>query len=220
MKLLIEEVLRLQPAWTHVNSPEMHRRGQLIRHEMSAWLRTNREALARRMGSFGLDLEFEGRDGTGPKSEIPWVRYYSAMRSPNAHQGWYCVYLFSGNGNRAYLCLAHGSTRYQNGEFRPRPPAELARLIAWARSLTVPLVSRAGASDRISLESKGELGRAYELGTVLAIEYLATTVPEDEELLADASLFAELLAAIYNAEELEAVARCGGFRDTRCSRTV
>lgn len=85
MKAMMQEVLGLQPEWTHVNTPAMQRRDQLIRREMCTWLRDKRDAIASRMGPSGVDLEFEGRDGTSPKSEIPWVRCYSEARSPKAH---------------------------------------------------------------------------------------------------------------------------------------
>ena len=45
----------------------MQRRGQLIRHEIPAWLNEHLPALAATMGPSGGDLEVEGRDGTGPK---------------------------------------------------------------------------------------------------------------------------------------------------------
>src|SRR5689334_21713885 len=105
MKVLIEEVLRLQPEWTHLNTPAMQRRGQLIRREIRDWLAGRKDQISRRMGRSGRDVEVEGRDGTGSKSEIPWVRFYSEARSPKAHQGWYCVYLFSATGANGYLCL-------------------------------------------------------------------------------------------------------------------
>jgi hypothetical protein len=87
MKELIEETLLLQPVWTHRNTPDMQKRGTLIRDEIPKWLAGHRAALSAAMGPSEDDLEIEGRDGTGPKSEIPWVRVHSARRSPSAHEG-------------------------------------------------------------------------------------------------------------------------------------
>lgn len=203
MKPLLEEVLRLQPAWTHINTPDMQRRGQLIRSEIPAWLEPHLPALSAAMGPCGHDLELEGRDGTGPKSEIPWVRFYSMSRSPSAHEGWYCVYLFRATGTGAYLCLGHGSTRYENGEFKPRSAPELTGLIHWARGvLGTNVDAAAGISTEISLEARGELGRAYELGTVCSVLYDVGAVPDADDLLRDAIKFASLLSKLYDAEDL------------------
>jgi len=147
-------------------------------------------------------LEFEGRDGTGPKSEVPWLRFYSEARSPKAHQGWYCVYLFSATGSNAYLCLAHGSTRYENDEFRPRKPEELAELVQWARNHLGADAMSGRQSTEINLEAKGSLGPAYENETVCAVQYEALAIQEESVLLQDVLRFAELLTRLYDAEDL------------------
>ena len=85
-------------------------------------------------------MDFEGRDGTGRKTLIPWVRFYSEARSRSAQNGWYCVYLFDAPGTGVYLELGHGSTTLEGGEFRPRPPEELAKLVAWGREALKPVI--------------------------------------------------------------------------------
>ncbi|MEU7006771.1 DUF3578 domain-containing protein [Streptomyces sp. NPDC046332] len=55
-------------------------------------------------------LGIEGPDGTGLKTEVPWVRVYDPAMSPSATTGWYAVYLFSGTGDRVYLFLNQGTT--------------------------------------------------------------------------------------------------------------
>lgn len=203
MKPLIEEVLRLQPVWTHINTPDMQRRGELIRREIPAWLKGHQQKISASMGSTASDLEVEGRDGTGPKSEIPWVRFYSAARSPSAHEGWYCVYLFRATGTGAYLCLGHGSTRYESGEFKPRLPHELAELVKWARDLLHADIDAGGRiSTDISLEAKGNLGPSYERGTAYSVFYPAGAVPDANVLSEDIVRFGKLLAKLYNTEDL------------------
>ena len=112
----------------------MNRRGVLIRGEIPSALRATVDHLAKAMGPSGDDLCFEGRDATGPKSEIPWVRMYSRSRSPNAREGWYVVFLFAGDGSGFYLSLGHGSTTWENEQYKPRSAVELAGLVKWARA--------------------------------------------------------------------------------------
>src|SRR5689334_21034250 len=100
MKALIEEILLLQGSFSHTNTPDMERRGVLVRRELRSWLEERRQVLEEAVLPNVTDLAFEGRDGTGRKTEIPWLRIYSASRSPAATEGWYVVYLFSAEGDR------------------------------------------------------------------------------------------------------------------------
>jgi hypothetical protein len=83
---LIEEVLLLQPDWSSLNTDDMARRGLIVRQEIPRWLRDVSGSLAQSVGWAEGDLAFEGRDGTGPKTEIPWTRLYSAERKPVGHE--------------------------------------------------------------------------------------------------------------------------------------
>lgn len=181
----------------------MQRRGELIRSELPVQIKPNIPSIALQMGPTGLDLGVDGRDGTGQKNEIPWVRLFSRSRSPSAQEGWYCVYLFCADGSGAYLSLGHGSTRYEDGEFKPRPPSELAKLLDWARAvLDEKLANVAGLSPAISLKAKGRLGKGYEPATVCSIFYPTGSVPADELLVQDLTAFAALLSDLYNQEDL------------------
>jgi MrcB-like, N-terminal domain len=127
------EVIGLQREYSSDNSVAMQRRGDLVRRLIPRELEAASPRLRSALGSHGDDLDFQGRDGTGRKTLIPWVRYFSTSRSPSAQKGWYCVYLFDAIGSGVYLELGHGSTTLVEGEYRPRPPEELARLVAWTR---------------------------------------------------------------------------------------
>src|SRR5258706_953770 len=143
-------ILELQSHWSDANTPAMEERGYLIRHSIPDWLEAFRDQLASAIHPFGADLTFEGRDGTGRKTQIPWVRYASLGHSPTATEGWYCVYLFEASGSRVYLALLHGATRWENGEFRPRSDAELHTLVAWARKrLATQIVPKMGESIQL-----------------------------------------------------------------------
>ncbi|RZT07457.1 uncharacterized protein DUF3578 [Kribbella sp. VKM Ac-2569] len=203
MRSEFEEVLSLQPRWSSQNTPEMKRRGQLIRSDIA--LRIKGELPSLNEQSARSDLAVEGRDGTGLKSMVPWVRIYSPTRSPTATRGWYLVYLFSGDGDRVYLSLNQGTTVWGNGEFRQRPPYELGARVKWARDVLDDL----GVDDErvvhdIDLGTNStELARGYELGNVVALEYRRGQLPSDGTLLADLKATVRWLGETYRRETVE-----------------
>ena len=201
MQLLAQEVLELQSSWTAQNTPQMQRRGVIIRREIPSWLNEYMGIFKSEMGVAGADLAIEGRDATGPKAQIPWVRVYSDSRSPNAQTGWYCVYLFRADGAGMYLSLAHGATKWENGEFKPRSFEELSKYVNWARSvLQIELNSLSNLSKSIELRGTTKLGPAYAQGSAASIFY--PVVPSETKLIADLKTFSGLLAKLYNQEDL------------------
>ena len=199
MREVLERVAQLQPQWSHKNTPEMQERGQLIRHTGPDWLRGFSAELADAIGIPLEDLIIEGRDGTGPKTEVPWFRYGSRVRSPSATIGWYCVYLFSTDGSTIYLSLGRGSTEWNGIEFKPRDHDELRTQAAWARSAAGG--TPADMADTIDLQSRrSNLGPSYEAGTVFALEYGADSIPGSAQLRADAIRVGRLLGTLYEAE--------------------
>lgn len=198
----LEEVLLLQTEWTHVNTDAMARRGQLVRHDVAGWMRSQVPALQAVVPPSVDDLAAEGRDGTGRKTEIPWARVYSASRSPAATDGWYVVYLFSAEGDSVYLSLNQGTTRWEDGEFRSRPVAELQARVAWARGvLATGLAARPDLHEAIDLQTDRRLGTGYEVGNVTAIEYRLDTIPDERQLAQDLRFLAGLLGKLYAAED-------------------
>ena len=148
------------------------------------------------------DLLLEGRDGTGPKTEVPWFRFSSESHSPSATIGWYCVYLFDTQGENAYLCLSHGSTDWEGGNFIPRPLDELRAHAEWARTvLAVKRLKRTDIIENIELFSRRSgLGPAYEASTALAVKYPQNGIPDDAQLKDDVLFFASLLGDVYRRE--------------------
>lgn len=196
------KVMALQPSWTDKNTPEMQARGTLIRSDIPAWLRSHQSELAHALGSSGSDLMIEGRDGTGRKTEIPWVRFCSGSHSPSATEGWYCVYLFESKGEALYLCLIHAATRFLDGEFKPRSDDELLNLVTWARNrLHDQVQGNPRIVEAIELNGSTKLGPSYERSTALAIRYTVDELPSNETLLADAIAFAGLLGVIYDSQD-------------------
>jgi hypothetical protein len=196
---VIEQVLRLQPDFKAKESPAMTERGRLVKRELAGRLKGELPALAvgaaARLGS----LAVEARDGTGLFSEIPWARVYSPDRSPSATDGWYVVYLFSGFGERAYLCLMQGTSDWRNSAFKTRPLPELRARSAWARqALADTLAGRGDLVERIELTARGnKLAPGYEAGTVVAFAYERGSVPDDDVLKKDLGFLLAALAELY-----------------------
>lgn len=201
---MIEEVLLLQPDWSSRKTPEMDRRGQLVRNGIPDWLRRHLLDLQDRATWPEEDLSFEGRDGTGLKTEIPWVRLYSKAKSVSATNGWYIVFLFSAIGDRCYLSLCHGATRWDGGEFKPRPEEEMAALMAWGRSKLGAELNLPRLTSGIALDARrSELGHSYEIGTLGAFEYDLDRVPDDDQLLEDLRALLGPLSLLYAAESVD-----------------
>jgi MrcB-like, N-terminal domain/Domain of unknown function (DUF3883) len=121
---------------------------------------------------------------------------------PSAQRGWYCVYLFDAAGTGVYLELGHGSTTFTEGEYRPRPPEELARLVGWGRQVLAPVIQSNPQLGQPMVLQGGELGDAYERSVVLVKWYPVDSLPSDEVLFDDAVVFAEYLKRIYDAQAL------------------
>ncbi len=148
-------------------------------------------------------LAIEGRDGTGLKTEVPWVRVCDPTMSPSATTGWYVVYLFSGTGDRVYLSLNQGTTVWTGGDFKARKVGDLRARVGWARPLlTEQMASRTDLCDEIRLDARTPLGRGYEPGNVVAIEYSREALPPQERLLTDLGYMLSLLQTVYAAERL------------------
>jgi hypothetical protein len=199
---LLSEVLGLQQVWQAKNTSEMQRRGFVVRTEIRDWLREHAEALAAAMEIPLDDVGVEGKDGAGQRSEIAWTRVYSKSRTPRATDGWYIVYLFSGDGERVYLSLMQGTTQWIAGELKPREPAALKKRIAWARPLIKQVASeRADLLSEIRLNARTKLGRGYEPGNVVAIEYQRGAIPNSDVLSEDLLFMARLLGRLYKATD-------------------
>ncbi|MCZ7434862.1 DUF3578 domain-containing protein [Micromonospora sp. WMMC241] len=203
MRDLLKEILRFQPDWTWRNTPAMEQRGLLVRREAAAWLHEHLPELSGLVLPAIDDLKVEGRDGTGRKTEIPWVRVHSASRSPSATEGWYVVYLFSADGEVVYLSLNQGTTRWENGVFRPRPPHELQARVDWARHLLAgDFAATPKLAEKISLKARSsDLGSGYERGNVAAFPYPVDALPSEDVLEADLRFLVSVLGKLYVAAD-------------------
>ncbi|MBO0135333.1 MULTISPECIES: MrcB family domain-containing protein [unclassified Vibrio] len=200
---IIEEICSLQPLWSSDNTPHMKRRGELIRGEFTEFIKSLKPEISEAMGQEYTDISFEGKDGVGRKTDVPWSRFYSKSRSKSATQGWYVVYLFPTSGNGVYVCLAHGSSRLENGSFVPRSNAELKQLTDWGSAVIADsIASRSDIVTTINLESKLKLAQSYEKSVIAAKYYDLANLPSLDDLTRDACLFAGLLSQLYFGEDM------------------
>ena len=201
---LINWVLELQHSWSNENTPQMQERGQLIRKELPLAVK----ALLPEPGSLPFTPEVEGRDATGKKSRVPWVRIYSKSHSPSAMKGWYVVFLFAADGSRAYLTLGSGTSTMESGTFKLQPQEVLQARIAWAREK----LSNADTSDLITaidLADAGNLGPQYERGTVYAYQFDAGQDHDEDQIAERLQHLLTLLTELYADDETDDEATAG-----------
>jgi len=204
MRDLAQEICSLQTDWQGDNTPEMQRRGAIIRHDIPRWITTVIPKISSQLGVVGADLISDGRDGTGQKTETPWVRLASQSRSPSAQVGWYLVYLFEAIGRGLYLALAHGSTDFVDGAYKPKSPDEISSFMAWATGhLKTEINNYPEFAEKIQLNARrSPLGAAYESTTLLAKWYDINALPTDTKFAEDLQLFARFLKRLYQADDL------------------
>ncbi|MFE1399232.1 MrcB family domain-containing protein [Nocardiopsis dassonvillei] len=197
------EILDLQKQWSAKNTEAMKSRGVLVRNTLPDRLRQHTAALAAALGVPESEVGVEGRDGTGLKTEVPWTRVYLPQRSSSATNGWYLVYLFSAQGERVYLSLIQGTSRWTGADFAPRSPEELAKRVAWARPLLKEMLSgRDDLVEDIDLQAtKSKVARGYAAGSVIAIEYDRHAMPHETILVEDLLFMARLLRAVHQGED-------------------
>ena len=180
----IERVLALQHSYSSENTQSMQERGLLVRTDLP-------EALRGKVGDFAV----EGRDATGLKSRVPWVRIFDPDCSPSATSGYYAVFLFSADGCRAVLSLNQGTTNVVNGSFPAKPPEQISELKNQARALLGARLD--GLEQTIDLADSGKLGAGYERGHIAGWSYDAGEIPSDDMLLQDLGLALDALRVLY-----------------------
>jgi MrcB-like, N-terminal domain/Domain of unknown function (DUF3883) len=201
---LFERIFALQDVYTHENSPAMQERGILIRSNIPDLLKAKLSNLRRNSGI--KDLSIEGSDGTGLKSEVPWIRLYSPNQSKSAQDGWYVVFLFHANGEGVSLTLQHASTQNlsmnRGADFRPRTSEQIRELMLWAsKQIPNDSFNRIGLKRSFSLGARGRVGRSYEETNVCGFSYLKNFVPSDDEVFGDVVFLLKLLKVLYLASE-------------------
>jgi hypothetical protein len=202
---VVRRICELQPKWTSKNTPEMKERGVLVRKDLVQALRIHEVQFKEALGRYSYDWDMYGRDGSGPKSEAPWVRVYSERMSPTATEGFYMVIHFAADGSAVFVTVGHGSNNWQpDGSLSPYRRNELAAIVARGRKiLNDTYGSMAPFLDEISLGAKNAGPENFERATVCA-----KRVPIDQltdDLFVDYVVRAlEMLSVIYEAVALGA----------------
>jgi hypothetical protein len=193
----IQEVLNLQKMWAFKNTPEMERRGILVRQELAESLRHLSGKISSRIGISSEDLLVQGRDGLGNKTEIPWTRFGSKLLTPKATDGWYVVLLFAADGSACWLSLSQGSTTWDGQMFKSK---DAALLLTQANDLRVALRDYPQGWDKpLDLRAQRTvLGEAYEACTALAVPYFDGEVPTEEQIIEDVLTISGLLGRTYS----------------------
>lgn len=177
----------------------MSERGLLIRNAVPAWLNSHAPDLSQ---ALAIDDFFaEGRDGTGRKTRVPWVRFGSRTQSPRATEGFYVVYLFDALGRAVFLSLNQGTTDFLGGEFVPKPREVIIERAIWAKSILSPWLGTLSRETTSMDLHDPNLGAGYELGNIAAVTYQVDAIPDDADLLDDARTFADGLRSLYQAHE-------------------
>jgi hypothetical protein len=197
----IEEVLQLQTRYTHKNTPEMQRRGELIRNVLPHALRARITEIEPTFTEAGFSLEIEGSDGKGLKNASAWVRLFDPLMSPSATTGWYVVLHFSLTGDLMFLNIGCGATTYKDGTLYDIPFDQLDRRVAWAKSIAMASAFPAHLySDKVELHGNS-LSRQFERAIAYAKSYAVESF-NDDVFIADVSRLCELLVQIYEAERV------------------
>lgn len=201
MREKLGRVLDLQHDYNPLPSPAMDERGHLIRNEIPDEMRDWEAAQTDAAIPFRGRLNVQGRDGTGLKTFVPWVRIHSPELSPSAQNGWYVVYLFRADGAGVYLCLSHGSTFFDGFTFVPRPLEQMEPLMQWARDLLDREAAQAGFTIDLDLAVTSGVALAYHDTTAFTKYYPREAIPDDQTLADDAATAVAMLGQIYAATE-------------------
>ncbi|KQQ72950.1 hypothetical protein ASF70_15905 [Rhizobium sp. Leaf321] len=199
MRDMMNEVLELQLEYSPENTDAMARRGIIVRQRIPRWIRARQGELAPSLGEFANEFDVTGKDGTGRKTVVPWVRIFADNQSPNPQDGWYAVYLFRPDGRAVALCICHGSTTWDGMTFQPRPAAEALALMNWSRGEIGTAAAENGFDEGVALGSTAQLPQAYERTTAFSKSYAVGQIPEERVLLEDLVRALQLLEMLYSA---------------------
>jgi hypothetical protein len=195
----IKEIAGLQRHYSSDNTPAMERRGHIIRKDLPSSMKVQWEQFKAALGQFSVDMDVEGSDGIGRKTQAPWVRIFSKSLSPSATTGFYMVLHFSLNGEYCFVTVGCGASKWvkEKGDLVKYSDEELNKKVTWAKGVLI----KEGAdisffSDKISLESDHALPRSFEKATVLCKKYSVNLVSETE-MIESISKALNLLSIIY-----------------------
>ena len=200
---IIKEICELQPKWTSKNTPEMKRRGELIRKDLVQALRSQQDEIKKALGKYSSDWGIEGSDGIGRKGQAPWLRIFSESMSPVPTEGYYMVIHFSADGSALFVTIGHGSNTWSSdGSLLPFDDKDLDLITERGRKILINYYgSLNGFIDPISLGGKLKGPRTYEKATVVSKKIFIKEFSE-ELFVSTVTKALAMLAVIYDAVAL------------------
>lgn len=200
---IIKEICELQPKWTSKNTPEMKRRGELIKKELVQALSAHESKFKRALSIYSSDWGIEGSDGKGYKGQAPWVRVFSKKMSPSATEGYYMVIHFRADGSALFVTIGHGShTWSMDGSLIPFEDRHLSQITECGRKILLNYYGSLNEFiDLINLGSKLKRPQTFEKATVVSKKILINEFSE-ELFISTVTKALEMLAVIYDAVAL------------------
>lgn len=195
----IKEIALLQQKYSSENTPEMERRGVLIRSSLPHAIKVHWDNFKKAIPKFSNDLSIEGKDGIGRKTQAPWVRLYSEALSPSATTGFYVVIHFAANGEYCFITIGCGASKWDSdkGDLVKYSDEEIKAKVDWA----LHALKKAGKNtsdfpDKINLGSPYSLPKSFEKATILCKTYDVASITNEQ--LSDSICKAlALLSTIY-----------------------
>lgn len=171
-------------------------------------LRAVRTAMVGLLPPVGLEVRVSGAAVNLPR--IPWIAILRPDVTRTAQSGLYVVYLYDADLGRLYLTMNQGATAHREHAQKLQRPkgvtidaAAIAELNNESLAIRAALpTSLVGTSPRtIDLRSDHFLPRAYEAGTIAAVEYDSATLPHEDVLRTDLSRFLKIYDAAVDARQ-------------------
>jgi hypothetical protein len=146
------------------------------------------EALRPHLKSFDT-IVVQGSTGAGNITAAPWIALFDSRITTSATSGFYVVYLFSVDLSTITLCIAFGTTQFEQqfggpAKSFPRMRSAAARLQEMFR----PLIPSSLSTGSISLGAgpSQKLHYSYQQASILSVPpYDLNHLPADETLLKD-----------------------------------
>lgn len=179
----IRSIAELQQQYSSSNTPKMKARGVLIRRDLPNRLREHWNEFSSSLAHHSHDMEVEGSDGIGRKTQAPWVRIYSKSLSPSATIGFYMVIHFSTNGECCFVTVGCGASKWDNekGDLVKYSNEEIEKKVNWAKNTFLEAGFKLDDfSDQIDIGSSHDLPKSFEKATVLCQRHKIETVTENE----------------------------------------
>lgn len=143
-------------------------------------------AVLKALPELALRYDVKGSAGKGDWTHTPWVAVLDPAETTSVQEGLYVVYLLSHGGKRLYLTVNQGCTRLKHLNGLRGARHELVRRSEVLRERLRGRTERLFPIEMdLNVASRVWRGQLYELGAVVGIEYAASDLPPEEEMVAD-----------------------------------